>query len=56
MILLTMLASFLLVGRGVDPIIAIVLGFMLASIAFVVISLPVRIFLVLRAGRIEISA
>ena len=50
MVVVTILASLFLIGRGVDPIWAILLGFMLASIAFIVISLPIRIFVALRVG------
>ncbi len=51
LVVLTILASLFLLGRGMDPILAVPLGLALASIAFIVISLPLRIFIALRIAR-----
>lgn len=50
MVALAIPATLLLLDRNVPLFFAITLGFMLASIAFIVLLLPVRIYFAVRQG------
>ena len=51
MVLFTIAASLFLIGHGVGPIFGVSLGFVLASVAFIALTIPVRILIGLRAWR-----